>query len=164
MECGRPRQRPPGKRTSVQRTTRARRPAQHKNASRPVSRVLYRLRGDDHSSGPCVAAWFSRPTRAQPADGSAACAARAPIRSCSGRGLPCRLPYGRRGGLLLHRFTLTLLRRGFGGRSVLCGAIPKITLGGRYPPPYPRGARTFLDCALSNVAVAAVRPTGVRTM
>ena len=30
-------------------------------------------------------------------------------------------------------------------RSILCGAIPKITLGGRYPPPYPRGARTFLE-------------------
>jgi hypothetical protein len=39
------------------------------NASRPVSRVLYPLRGDDHSSGPCVAARFSRPTRMQPADG-----------------------------------------------------------------------------------------------
>ncbi len=38
------------------------------NASRPVSRVLYRLRGDDHSSGPYVAAWFSRPTRTQRAD------------------------------------------------------------------------------------------------
>ena len=30
-----------------------------------------------------------------------------PIRSCSRRGLPCRLRYRRRGGLLPHRFTLT---------------------------------------------------------
>jgi len=29
-----------------------------------------------------------------------------PIRSCSRRGLPCPLPYGRGGGLLLHRFTI----------------------------------------------------------
>ena len=39
------------------------RESEDKNASRPVSRVLFRLRGDDHSSGPYVAAWFSRPTR-----------------------------------------------------------------------------------------------------
>jgi hypothetical protein len=58
------------------------------NASRPVSRVLSPpvlrldvrawpysstaiLAGDDHSSGPRLAARFSRPTRAQPADGPA---------------------------------------------------------------------------------------------
>lgn len=94
--------------------------------------------------------------------------ARIPIRSCSRRGLPCPLPYGRGGGLLLHRFTIacahslqTLVWRPRRSRqTVLCGAIPKITLGGRYPPPYPRGARTFLDCALSSIAAAAVRPTG----
>src|SRR5512146_2460936 len=45
-------------------------------------------------------------------------------------------------------------------QTILCGAIPKITLGGCYPPPYPRGARTFLDCTLSSIAAAAVRPTG----
>ena len=32
-----------------------------------------------------------------------------PIRSCSWWGLPCLLPYGRSGGLLPHRFTLTRL-------------------------------------------------------
>ena len=30
-------------------------------------------------------------------------------------------------------------------RSALCGAIPGVTPGGRYPPPCRRGARTFLD-------------------
>jgi hypothetical protein len=99
------------------------------NASRPVSRVLSLLRrgfgGDDHSSGPCVAARFSRPTRTRRADAREAGASCVPIRSCSWRGLPCPLPYGRGGGLLPHRFTLTLLRRGFGERSVLCGAIPQ---------------------------------------
>src|SRR5262249_54879139 len=93
-----------------------------------------------------------------------------PIRSCSRRGLPCPLPYGRGGGLLLHRFTIACAHspqiciqgpRRF-RQTILCGAIPKITLGGCYPPPYPRGARTFLDCTLSSIAAAAVRPTGGR--
>ena len=35
-----------------------------------------------------------------------------PIWSCSGRGLPCRLRYRRRGALLPHHFTLTPLARG----------------------------------------------------
>jgi hypothetical protein len=30
-------------------------------------------------------------------------------------------------------------------RSALCGAIPRVTPGGRYPPPCRRGARTFLE-------------------
>lgn len=37
------------------------------------------------------------------------------------------------GGLLHHRFTLT--RRRSGGRSVFCGTVPRVTPGGRYPPP-----------------------------
>src|SRR6185312_10906800 len=41
-------------------------------------------------------------------------------------------------------------------QTILCGAIPKITLGGCYPPPYPRGARTFLERAVSSIAPAAV--------
>ena len=31
-------------------------------------------------------------------------------------------------------------------RSALCGAVPRVTPGGRYPPPCRRGARTFLAC------------------
>ena len=30
-------------------------------------------------------------------------------------------------------------------RFAFCGAIPRVTPGGRYPPPFHRGARTFLD-------------------
>ena len=91
------------------------------SASRPISRVLClnRSSGDDHSSGPCVAAWFSRPTRVRargwartPDQVRGRCT---PIRSCSRRGLPCRLPYGRRGGLLPHRFTLTIKPQLSGG-------------------------------------------------
>jgi len=35
------------------------------------------------------------------------------------------------GGLLHRRFTLTRMR----GRSVLCGTVPRVSPGGRYPPP-----------------------------
>lgn len=61
-------------------------------------------------------------------------------------------------------------------RSILCGAIPRITSGGRYPPPYPRGARTFLPASIAaplskraqwlsrNTGGAAVRPTGERNV
>ena len=34
-----------------------------------------------------------------------------------------------------------------GRRFAFCGAIPRVTPGGRYPPPLHRGARTFLDGA-----------------
>jgi hypothetical protein len=129
------------------------RQSKYQSACKPGSVPWIVAQGDDHSSGPCVAAWFSRPTRMR-SHGRAVPRCRGhriPIRSCSRRGLPCRLPYGWRGGLLPHRFTLTLRRRGFGGRSVLCGAIPRITSGGHYPPPYPRGARTFLERSLSTL-------------
>ncbi len=44
-------------------------------------------------------------------------------------------------------------------RSALCGAIPRVTPGGRYPPPCRRGARTFLD-PLAETATA--RPSDPR--
>src|SRR5581483_11487634 len=53
--------------------------------SRPVSRVLYAVRRDSHSSRPGVAAWLQQPTREQRGPRY-----RSPIRSCSGWGLPCR--------------------------------------------------------------------------
>ena len=39
------------------------------------------------------------------------------------------------GGLLHHRFTLTGRRSA--RRSVFCGTVPRVTPGGRYPPPCP---------------------------
>ena len=30
-------------------------------------------------------------------------------------------------------------------RSTLCGTFPQLALGGRYPPPFLHGARTFLQ-------------------
>ena len=85
---------------------------------------------------------------------------RTPIWSCSRRGLPCRPGHPVRGGLLPHPFTLTLLRRGFAGRFAFCGAIPGVTPGGRYPPPYRRGARTFLPpTRLAPLRRATARPS-----
>jgi len=43
--------------------------------------------------------------------------------------LPAKAPKGRR------------------GRFAFCGAIPGVAPGGRYPPPFHRGARTFLPLA-----------------
>jgi len=56
-----------------------------KRWSRPVSRVLYVLRRDSHSSRPGVAAWLQQPTREQRGPRY-----RSPIWSCSEWGLPCR--------------------------------------------------------------------------
>ena len=52
--------------------------------SRPVSRVLYALRRDSHSSRPGVTARLQQPTREQRGPRY-----RSPIRSCSRWGLPC---------------------------------------------------------------------------
>jgi len=56
-----------------------------KRWSRPVSRVLYVLRRDSHSSRPDVAVWLQQPTREQRGPRY-----RSPIWSCSEWGLPCR--------------------------------------------------------------------------
>ncbi len=64
----------------------------------------------------------------------------APIWHCSRWGLPCRSGYPSRGGLLPHRFTVTSRAR----RSVLCGAVLRVSPTGRYPAPLLHGVRTFL--------------------
>src|ERR1700716_2075192 len=48
---------------------------------------------------------------------------------CSDRGLPCRACCQARGGLLPHRFTLTLWIQ---GRSVLCGPFRRLSAPRRY--------------------------------
>ena len=88
-----------------------------KYAGEPVSRVLscgryvkHQPRKGSHSSRPCVAARLKQPTRAVTGRNTPAlhlsAGRAAPIRSCSGWGLPC----GRRcrfpGALLPHPFTL----------------------------------------------------------
>jgi hypothetical protein len=42
-------------------------------------------------------------------------------------------------------------------RFVFCGTFPEVTLAGRYPAPFSRGARTFLYRV---TATAIIRPTG----
>ncbi len=63
-----------------------------------------------------------------------------PIWHCSRWGLPCRLRCRLRGGLLPHRFTVTVHAQ----PSVLCGAFPGVAPAGRYPAP------CFLKSGLSS--------------
>ena len=112
----------------------------------PVSRILFPLRGDDHSSGPAVTGGIKLPTRASGmkhpcGDIPFGISPReAPIRHCFRWGLPCRSCCQDRGGLLPHRFTLTL----HAGPTVLCGAFPRVAPAGRYPAPLLHEVRTFL--------------------
>ena len=81
-----------------------------------------------------------------------------PIWSCSRWGLPCRLRCRRRGALLPHPFNLAAA---FAGRRyAFCGAVPQVALGGRYPSPCFRGARTFLQPPRRP---AAIRPSDAPT-
>ena len=102
-----------------------------------VSRVLSSIKRDDHSSWPALArlAHATNPDD-EPENRPYAI----PIRSCSGRGLPCLRHYCPSGALLPHLFTLTPLRE----RYIFCGAFPRITPAGRYPASCFHGARTFL--------------------
>ncbi len=124
---------------------------------RPISRVLCRptcVGRGGHSSGPAIAGRFSRPTRT----------ARA------GEALPKHKAWARRpysvllqAGLAMPspspgpRWALTppfhpyppCAPASAGGRFAFCGAIPGLAPGGRYPPPFRRGARTFLPLGLN---------------
>ena len=72
----------------------------------PVSRVLSNTlrHSGSHPSGPAVTCRLEQPTRGQREPRYSP-----PIWSCSGWGLPCRLCYQKRGGLLPHRFTIAVL-------------------------------------------------------
>ena len=94
--------------------------------------------GGEHSSRAGVAAGLQRATRER--GGPPHCS---PMCPCSGWGLPCRPCRHGRGALLPHRFTLAGSRR----RSVLCGAVPRVTSAGRWPAPCP------LEPGLSSRAV-----------
>ena len=123
----------------------------HKPGSvpRPVCQKHQR-RSSSHSSRRRIAPPLQQPTRAvgtkHPSLGPESPWRAAPIRPCSGWGLPCGPRCRSPGALLPHPFTLTDLNR----RFALCGTIPWLgassSPGGRYPPPLLRGARTFLGC------------------
>ena len=97
---------------------------------------------DDHPSRHTVTGMLMRPTRKL---GRAVLErlrrhrrTDAPLGLASG-GVYRAAPVTRRaGGLLRHRFTLTRTSTDRGRwRSVLCGTVPRVTPGGRYPPPCP---------------------------
>jgi hypothetical protein len=118
--------------------------------SRPVSRVLYD--GIAPAWQPFLwDACCQTPRAANPSgDPKTDLVSRAtPIRLCSRWGLPCRSCCQERGALLPHLFTLTAIRRP--RRYLLCGTFPGVAPAGRYPAPYLRGARTFLDAGASRL-------------
>ena len=70
---------------------------------------------------------------------------RLPIWSCSVRGCACHRPYGRRGALLPHLFTLTHRSpKGEGGRYIFCATGPSGYPARALPGALPSGVRTFL--------------------
>ncbi len=122
-----------------------------KRWSRPVSRVLYVLRRDSHSSRPGVAAWLQQPTREQRGPRY-----RSPIWSCSEWGLPCRTtltPYAVRSYRTLSPLPDPLARP-----SAVCSLLhwPSAHAAQELPGTLPCGARTFLDALARD---ATVRPT-----
>ena len=102
------------------------------------SSVYSLVRADGHLSGVAVTSHLVRPTRSSNDPGRVSLL----TWPCSDRGLPCHACYQTRGGLLPHRFTLTLRIQ---GRSVLCGPVPSPRGAQALPGGLPCGARTFLD-------------------
>jgi hypothetical protein len=71
-----------------------------------------------------------------------------PAWPCTGRGLPCAPTSPRRRCALTAPFHLCLCATHVWPRhrpSALCGTFPRVSPGGRYPPPSPFGVRTFLE-------------------
>ena len=83
-------------------------PARH-GGSRPISRVLSWAAIHLGHSSRCASSNLPGSRADHTFEEEPRCP---PIWSCSGRGLPCRLRYRRRGALLPHHFTLTPLARG----------------------------------------------------
>ena len=148
---------------------------------RPVSRVLCRPASEGagrggHSSGPPIAGRFSRPTRTAragealpPCGGASSLFGLAPSGACHAASIA--------GDAVRSYRTLSPLPNcAFGfegqalrsfsgaGRSAFCGAIPGVAPGGRYPPPFRRGARTFLPppCGEERPPGRLVRAKGER--
>ena len=124
-----------------------------KRWSRPVSRVLYVLRRDSHSSRPGVAAWLQQPTREQRGPRY-----RSPIWSCSEWGLPCRTtlaPYAVRSYRTLSPLPVPL--RAIGGLLSVALAVssrcPGVTWHSALrSPDFPRCACARRDCPADSLA------------
>ena len=139
--------------THVRHSRRGGRRAGMKNTkrwSRPVSRVLYVLRRDSHSSRPDVTVWLQQPTREQRGPRY-----RSPIWSCSEWGLPCRTtlaPYAVRSYRTLSPLPRT--SEDAVRRSALCCTGRQLTL--------PRGylALCPVEPGLSSIRLRATRLSG----
>ena len=118
-----------------------------KKRSRPVSRVLYALRRDSHSSRRSVAAALQQPTREQRGPRY-----RSPIWSCSEWGLPCRTalaPYAVRSYRTLSPLPVPL--RAIGGLLSVALAVssrcPGVTWhSALWSPDFPRCTCVRRDC------------------
>lgn len=131
-----------------------------KRWSRPVSRVLYVLRRDSHSSRPGVAAWLQQPTREQRGPRY-----RSPIWSCSEWGLPCRTalaPYAVRSYRTLSPLPVPL--RAIGGLLSVALAVssrcPGVTWHSALrSPDFPRCACARRDCPADSIGnCSAIAP------
>lgn len=126
------------------------------DVSQPVSRVLFCISSDSHSSRPEIALRFQRSTRllirtasyGSLFDLAPGGACRAPVHCCPG------------GALLPHRFTLTRFLR----RSVLCCAVRELALPRRYLAPCPTELGLSSPDAVcgAHTSAATVRPTLIR--
>ena len=145
-----------------------------RSVSRPISRVLSTplrtLCG--HSSGPGLAPRFTQPTRplsparqADPSKGAAVLFGLAPGGACRAASLAGRAvgSYPTVSPLPVTPAEQKSGKASIGG-LVLCGAIPQVSLGGRYPPPCLGGARTFLPHGLSALVRAAAQPTDAKDL
>ncbi len=124
------------------------------NVRRPVSRVLYRFRGDDHSSGMCVATHLARPTRTAMRKTSPA----VPIWSCSRWGLPCRLCCQSRGALLPHHFNLA--GPNLPKKTGALGGVISVALSLGSPPPAVNRHRLSVEPGLSSNGLPRPRSSG----
>jgi len=118
--------------------------------SRPVSRVLYALRRDSHSSRPGVTARLQQPTREQRGPRY-----RSPIRSCSRWGLPCHAalaPHAVRSYRTLSPLPRT--SEDAVRRSALCCTGRQLTLPRGYLAPCP------MEPGLSSMRLRATRLSG----
>ena len=111
--------------------------------SRPVGRVLSPRASRRHGGRPSISDCRCRPPRAvypRTRAGSPRSPAQAPERplDLAPGGVCQAAPVTRGAGGLLHRrFTLAAAPRAARRRSVFCGTFPRVTPGGRCPPPCP---------------------------
>jgi hypothetical protein len=123
-----------------------------KRWSRPISRVLYALRRDSHSSRPDVTVWLQQPTREQRGPRY-----RSPIWSCSEWGLPCHATLSPRAVRSYRTVSpLPVPLRAIGGLLSVALAVssrcPGVTWhSALWSPDFPRYACARRDCPADSV-------------